>query len=743
MERLFPQILFVCLALSLFVACGNPATPNKGMIRILGDVATTQNDWRNPFSDQAKLRYFDSVTRNPRNSSDSINAAFFKANTMLEAGMEKETVTLLESLITKIPENDKLNRLVLKGRLGLAYLRWGERANCVNDHSAESCIFPISGRGVHADKTGSARAINLFESILSERPDDLETKWLLNIAYMTIGGYPNQVPDSFLIKGLDKGTENPVNPFTDVAMKTGLNINNMAGGSIIDDFNNDGYFDIITSSWGLDDGMHYCINNKDGSFTDMADESGLGSLGGGLNMMQTDYNNDGLKDIFVLRGGWKRNFGREPNSLLRNNGDGTFTDVTEEAGLMSFHPTQTATWNDFNNDGWLDVFVGNESTAEEENFCQLYINNKNGTFTEVTEKAGCRISAFVKGVTSGDYNNDGFADLFISTMDGRKFLFKNETRENNAAIKFRDATLESGIYINTTRTFPTWFWDFDNDGWLDILVSGYDYERSLAWYAAGEALGLPAGSEGKLILLRNKQDGTFEDLSGSMGLNKMVFAMGCNFGDIDNDGWLDIYLGTGNPQYQSLVPNKMFRNENGKRFADITHSARVGNLQKGHGVSFADLDNDGDQDIYIEMGGAFAGDVYQNSLYLNPGQNQNQWIGLNLEGTGCNRPAIGARIKINFIDNGILRSVYRDVSSGGSFGANPLTQHIGTGQARLVESVEIKWPGSTAIQIFRNVKTGVRYHIKQGDDRLNVIALKKTELGSASSRKSNPSEHEH
>ncbi|HRO70775.1 MAG TPA: CRTAC1 family protein, partial [Chitinophagaceae bacterium] len=443
-------------------------------------------------------------------------------------------------------------------------------------------------------------------------------------------------------------------------------------------------------------------------------------------IVQTDYNNDGFKDIFVLRGGWKKKFGREPNSLLRNNGDGTFTDVTHQSGLLSFHPTQTATWNDFNNDGWLDVFIGNETTEGESHPCELYINNGDGTFTDLAKEAKCDITVWAKGVTSGDYNNDGWPDLFVSTVDGRKYLLKNEG--NAKSVRFRDVTLESGLYVNTVRSFPTWFWDYDNDGWLDILVSGYDYGGALAQYAASEALGLPVQNLGNVFLYRNKQDGTFEDVTDKMGLNKVAFAMGSNFGDIDNDGWLDFYLGTGNPQYRSVIPNKMFKNLGGQRFVDITQAARVGNLQKGHGVSFADLDNDGDQDVHIDMGGAYTGDTYQNSLYLNPGQNDNRFIGIRLEGTTCNRAAIGARIKVSFKENGVLRSVYREVNSGSSFGANPLQQHFGIGQANLIESIEIKWPGSSELQVFRNVKAGGVIKIKQGDKEFVTVELKKLDF---------------
>jgi hypothetical protein len=199
-----------------------------------------------------------------------------------------------------------------------------------------------------------------------------------------------------------------------------------------------------------------------------------------------------------------------------------------------------------------------------------------------------------------------------------------------------------------------------------------------------------------------------------MGINKVTFAMGGNFGDIDNDGYLDMYLGTGNPQYQSLIPNKMYKNMGGEAFADVTNSARVGHLQKGHGVSFADLDNDGDQDIHIEMGGAFPGDAYPNSLFLNPGQNDNHWIKLELEGAKTNRDAIGVRIRIGITEHGVHRDIYRDMNSGGSFGASPFRREIGIGQATHVDEIEITWPGKV-IQRFRNVKADQLIRIREGE----------------------------
>jgi hypothetical protein len=711
----------------VLISCssGNTKRPTQEMINILESIDKSEDNPDNTFAPEASLRFYDSLLKTSPAPADVMKFKYRKANALLELGQEQKAIDVFQDMLNATPASETGQRTFIMKELAMAYLRLGERMNCVHNHSAESCIFPISTAGVHQDKTGSQKAIELYKQLLADNPDDLESRWLLNIAYMTTGGYPQQVPAALLLKVGQEDTVNAVKPFTDVAANVGLNINNQAGGSIVDDFNNDGYDDIITSSWSLKEPMHYCRNNGNGTFTDISDSSWLGHLTGGLNIMQTDYNNDGFKDIFVLRGAWKESFGNEPNSLLRNNGDGTFTDVTKASGLFSIHPTQAATWADFNNDGWLDVFIGNESIqgAEQRNISELYINNKNGTFTEQAALADCNIRDFVKGVTSGDYDNDGKMDIFISTMNGQKYLFKNQT-EKGGPVKFKEVTRQAGL-SDLTRTFPCWFFDYDNDGWLDILVCGYEFTKSLAYYAGAEAVQSKnvQGNSGKVMLYRNKHDGTFEDVSVATGLKSIAFAMGSNFGDIDNDGYLDFYLGTGNPSFKSLVPNKLFRNIQGTKFADVTTSARVGNLQKGHGVSFADLDNDGDQDIYIEMGGAYSGDAYENSLYLNPGQNNNHWIKISLEGTQSNRAAIGAKIKVTFKENNKERFVYREVNSGGSFGSNPLRQHIGIGQASLIDKIEIQWPVTNQTQVFKNVPGGLNIKIKEGATNFTTYKL--------------------
>jgi len=723
------KYISIVLLFTVFYSCADKKLADQDMIDLLRKAELNEDDARNVFSTDAIIRMCDSVIRSGSSPDIIAQAWTNKANALLQAGEEQKAIDIFEKVLSQTPRFEFEQRTELMKSLAVSYMRLGERTNCINNHGAESCIFPLSIAAIHTDKTGSEKAIELYKQILTENPSDLESKWLLNIAYMTTGEYPDHVPPQFLLQVKNDDSLHLIKPFTDVAANMGLNIRDMSGGSIVDDFNNDGYLDLIFSSWSLSDRIHYCRNNGDGTFTDASDSSHLGYLAGGLNMMQVDYNNDGWKDIFVLRGAWKMQFGKVPNSLLRNNGDGTFTDVTKESGMLSFHPTQAATWADFNNDGWLDLFIGNESEPNKEPHpCELYINNINGTFTNKAHDAGCEIVSFVKGVTSGDYNNDGLTDIFVSTMNGTKMLLKNISTDK-AAVKFSDVTVQAGI-LNNTRTFPTWFWDYDNDGWLDILVCSYEFYQSLSNYAAAEAVNGTTGYSGKVFLYHNKHDGTFEDVSLAAGLTKVAFAMGANFGDIDNDGYLDFYLGTGNPQLRSLVPNKLFKNIDGKHFLDVTTSARVGNLQKGHGVSFADLDNDGDEDIYIEMGGAYKGDAYESSLYLNPGQNSNNWINISLEGVASNRSGVGSRIRVSFKENGKERSVYRDVNSGGSFGSNPLRQHIGVGSAQAIDSIVIYWPATGKTQVLKDIAVNKNIRIKEGSSafdeyKLSLIDFKK------------------
>jgi hypothetical protein len=619
----------------------------------------------------------------------------------------------------------KLNenmRLDLRLRRAVAYLRLGEQENCLATHNADSCLFPLQPKAYHLLPRGSRGAIALFGEQLAEFPRDLASRWLLNLAHMTLGEYPDKVPAPFLIPPGTFASEYAMPRFPDVSDGLGIDVDDLAGGVIIDDFDNDGLLDIVASSWGLEGQLRYFRHNPDGTFTQRTSEAGLVGLTSGLNIQQTDYNNDGFVDIWVLRGGWLAKPGRIPNSLVRNNGDGTFTDVTEEAGLLSFHPTQASRWFDYDGDGWLDLFIGNESTdPKDPDWCELYHNNRDGTFTECAHAAGVKVARFVKGVGCADYDNDGRPDLFLSTRDGPNLLFHNEGPDAAGQWRFSDVATAAGVTL-PIYSFPTWFFDYDNDGWDDLFCSGYLLRNGVADVAA-DYLGMPNGGA-KPKLYRNNRNGTFTDVTKAARLERVCHTMGSNYGDLDNDGWLDFYLATGDPDYMTLIPNRMFRNAEGKLFQEVTTATGTGHIQKGHGVSFADLDNDGDEDVYVVMGGAFTGDTARNALFLNPG-NTNHWLKLQLTGVKANRMAIGARVKVTVQTPAGPRELHRTISSGGSFGSNPFRCEIGLANATAVTSVEIRWPGSNTKEVLKGLELDQMYTVHEGDGKAVPQTLKR------------------
>jgi len=503
----------------------------------------------------------------------------------------------------------------------------------------------------------------------------------------------------------------------------------------VDDFDNDGFYDVVISAWDRDGQLRYFRNRGDGTFIERTSEAGLVGEVGALNIQQTDYNNDGLLDIWMLRGGWLSVGGRIPNSLLRNNGDGTFTDVTEEAGLLSLHPTQTSRWFDYDGDGWLDVFIGNESTVENDpDYSELYHNNRNGTFTECAAAVGVRVAEFVKGVACADYDQDGRPDLFLSIRRAdAKILLHNDGPDASGQWRFSNAFARSGL-DGAPLSFGTFFFDYDNDGWEDLFLFGYFLPNGVG-DVARDYLGLPTQGA-KSRLYRNNRDGTFRDVSVETKLSRVLQTMGHNFGDLDNDGWLDFYCSTGDPDFMTVIPNRMFRNAEGRFFQDVTTATGTGHLQKGHAVAFADLDDDGDQDIYVSMGGAYSGDFARNALFLNPGQTKtNAWLKLKLVGTKANRAALGARIKVTALTPAGTREVYRVVSSGGSFGCNPLRQEIGLGDATAVVSVDIRWPGSDTRQTVKGLEINHSYQIREGDAQPLALRLHPVNLDRTAPRK--------
>ena len=593
--------------------------------------------------------------------------------------------------------------------LGIAALRRGEIENCLECIGSSSCIFPINLQGVHVQQFGSREAIKHFKAYLEWSPGDLRVRWLLNLCYMTLSEYPSQVPRAFLVPTVSFRSILKIGSFENVANAVGLGARgpNLAGGSVFDDFNGDNRVDVLTTSIDADLGASLFINRGDGTFEDRSVAAGLINQIYALNLARADFDNDGDADVVLLRGAWEK---PARLSLLRNTGNAVFEDVTLASGLGEPISTESAVWGDYDNDGLVDLFVCGEYQGKEakpSDRSRLYHNQGNGTFKDVAVQAGIVNEHVAKGSAWGDYDGDGRLDLFISNIDGPCRLYRNEGDGH-----FRDVARDLGVVGPAyNRSFSCWFWDYDNDGRLDLFVN--DYRAGLAEVLA-DSMGLNVADCGHPRLYRNTGELGFRDVSTEVGLDRPIPAMGANFGDIDNDGFPDAYFGTGWMAYSGLVPNVMLKNVEGRSFEDVTDSSRTGHLQKGHGVSFADWDEDGDVDLFTVLGGGYPGDQSYNALFANPG-NDNHWMKIKLIGTKTNRSAFGARLKVDLTGkDGVARSIYRVIGNNGSFGGNPLTESIGLKDAMSVDRLMVTWPTSQTTQTFLALKADQAIEITEG-----------------------------
>ena len=606
-----------------------------------------------------------------------------------------------------------LIRAHLTALRGISALRRGEVSNCVECVGSSSCIFPLAPEAVHELQDGSRAAVHFFSDYLGMRPDDLRVRWLLNLAYMTLGE-SERVPAEYQIPLEGFRSEADAVRFENVAAAAGLGAAgpNQSGGCIFDDFNGDSWPDLLTTSLGAEAGATLFLNRGDGTFEDRTDGSGLEEQVYALNVTRGDYDNDGALDVLLLRGAWEAPLRL---SLLRNRGDGTFEDATLDAGLGEPISTMTAAWGDYDNDGLLDIFVGgeylspyNDAVANDpRNRSRLYHNRGDGTFEDLAAAAGVTNDRTSKGAVWGDYDDDGLLDLFVSNMGQPCRLYRNQGDGT-----FRDLAVELGV-AGPDLAFACWFWDYDNDGRLDLFVNENKY--FLAEEVA-QMLGRPGERSSQPRLYRNLGPDGFRDVTAEVGLDRGVTPMGCNFGDVDNDGDLDFYLGTGGMSLEHLVPNRLFLNQGGRRFADVTAASGTGHLQKGHAIGFADYDGDGALDLFVQVGGPGPGDKGFNLLFRNPDR-RHHWLQVKLVGTTTNRSAISARIRAVIEGpEGRTHSVYRTIDNNSSFGGNSLVESIGLGEASRVVELSVSWPTSRTTQTFHNLSADQAVEITEGSE---------------------------
>jgi len=531
--------------------------------------------------------------------------------------------------------------------------------------------------------------------------------------------------------------------FVDAGREAGLNIPNVWGGSdhkrsIIEakgsglaffDYDNDGWLDIYLTNGTLLDAhwpagqaptSHLYKNNRDGTFKDVTEKSGLARTGWQTGVCVGDYDNDGWDDLFCCFWGH--------NVLFHNNGDGTFTEVTQKAGLRGERIRWGAgcTWLDYDRDGRLDLFVCNyipldpDKVAADSNpaLCQwkgipvmcgprglpgdtniLYHNNGDGTFTDVSEKSGILKPGPRYSITavSYDFDNDGWPDIYVAVDSEPSILF-----HNNHDGTFTDVAVIAGCAYSENgheqAGMGVAVGDYNCDGWFDIFKTNF--------------------ADDTCDLYRNNGDGTFTDatFSSGIGVNNGYVAWGCAFIDYDNDGWLDIFQVNGHvypeigghdigQEYKN--PRLVYKNLGDGRFKDASSELGPGISEhfSSRGAAFGDYDNDGDIDALILNMSDLP------SLLRNDGGNAKNWIKIKLIGTQCNRTAIGARVRVVTGTHTQMDEVHSGTSV---MSQSDLRLHFGLGKARIVDMIEVKWPTTQKIERFSKVKVNQIITIREG-----------------------------
>jgi len=482
--------------------------------------------------------------------------------------------------------------------------------------------------------------------------------------YALVAGASAVVVGSFLIISLMAGA-GPVpdwtgtTAFVDVTAEAGVGSQGSGHGLILGDYDADGHVDIYVVNNGGANILYR--NNGNGTFTDVTEVSGAGDRGGSHGAAFVDYDNDGDLDIWVAN--WIEN--RDPNVLYRNNGNGTFTNVNQASGISKFRPggSHGCTVLDFDRDGLIDLFA---TSAEEA--CILLRNKGDGTFEDYSEKSGMRVGVRPHFQSTIDLDKDGYTDIMVANSDpddGDKDA-PNQFYRNTGLGTFTEVAASVGLVKGDLHGAS--FGDFNGDGHLDLFA--------------------PDAARGsKLNFLLNDGHGRFRDAtkrSRSWHVPQRTHAMAC--GDFDNDGDLDAFLPTG-------AEDLLFANSGDATFREVAKAAGLADMPGDpKAVGFLDYDDDGDLDVYVVFSDR------PNMLFRNDNTEGN-WIKVKLVGTRSNRDAVGARIELTC--NG--KSQVREVCGGRGHMQDPFEQFFGLGKSNLVELISVTWP-SGQVTLLENVQ---------------------------------------
>lgn len=451
--------------------------------------------------------------------------------------------------------------------------------------------------------------------------------------------------------------------FLDISAHAGINNPGKNYGVAFADFDNDGLEDIYVSRHSQPNLLYRALGN--GQFADVAAQAGVAHLGTTTMSVWGDIDNDGDLDLYL----GNRD---EPNILYRNNGDGTFTDISASAGVNSGHRTRAVLFGDVDMDGFIDLYVANISATN-----YLYRNNGDNTFTNIVEEAGAQDYGVAMGSLFFDYDNDDDLDLYL-THDANQ---PNILYQNDGTGHFTDVSAAANANF-AGQGMGVDFGDLNNDGHLDLYITNL-YPNAL---------------------LLNNGNGTFTDITAMAGVGDPGMGWGAVWLDYDNDGWQDIYMA--NDSYFSPDPNILYRNRGNLTFEEVSQNSPLASMYGGYGAGCADLNTDGRPDIFLANSGNDG-----NQLFLNQTNNSNKWARIKLTGTSGNRSAIGARVRVEAGG----KSQIDEVCAGSGYATqNSFTLHFGLGQAEIISLVEIRWPGGL-VEAFHNLEPNRTYRITEGE----------------------------